>query len=147
MRSDRKYLSLLSFFLGTCFIFGCFVVFYRVNTRELYIEYANLWDYRRMRPEFQQDPRMIRLTDAGHTTTYADIMWINLIQYIADNINNNLFVTYAPPLLDTISELHPHFTRAYTLALLLTPSLDREGISFVPENLEIAAKNLKIGEK
>jgi hypothetical protein len=97
-----------------------------------------------MRPEFQQDPRMIRLTDAGHTTTYADIMWINLIQYIADNVNNNLFVTYAPPRLDTISELHPHFTRAYTLALLLTPSLDREGVSFVPENLRVAEKNLAI---
>ncbi len=132
------------FFLIRCIcslviFWGCFLTFYIVNTGSLYIEYANLWDYRRLHPEFEPQEKLIRIFDAGHTTTYADFLWMSMVQYIADNIGNGKYIDYTYPLLDTISRLHPHFTRSYTLALLLTPSLD-------PNNPN-HEKNVKIGEK
>ncbi len=124
---------------------GIFFIFFRVNSgNTLYGEYMKLWDYRRLHPEYQPDVKMVRAFDAGHTNSYADVLWINLIQYIADNIGNGKYTDYATPLLDTISKLHPHFTRSYTLALLLTPSLDRDGIAFQEKNIDIGEKNLAI---
>lgn len=84
--------------------------------------------------------------DAGHDTTYADMMWINLIQYIADNVQGQKFTEFTTPLLDTISKLHPHFTRSYTLALLLSPSLDPESPSY-EKNRKIAEYALSLGER
>ncbi len=124
---------------------GSFFSFYRINTGNIYTEYESLWDYRRLHPEFQPQEKTVRIFDAGHTTTYADMLWVNLIQYIADNIGNGMYVDYAPPLLDTISRLHPHFTRSYTLALLLTPSLDPNSISFATKNIGIGEKTFEIG--
>lgn len=97
-----------------------------------------------MHPEFQPQEQAIRIFDAGHSTTYADFLWINLIQYIADNIGNGKYTDYMTPLIETISKLHPHFTRSYTLALLLTPSLDPDNPSY-ETNRRIGKRNLEIG--
>ncbi len=143
-RSHRIWKFILSFFCLLC-IWGAFFVFFRVNSgTDLYGEYMKLWDYRRLHPQYQPDVKVVRAFDAGHTNSYADLLWINLIQYIADNVGNGKYTEYATPLLDTISKLHPHFTRSYTLALLLTPSLYRDGLAFEEKNIDIGKKNLEI---
>lgn len=107
-------------------IIGTFFLFSFVWSWKLYDEYSKLWDYRRLHPEFLPDTKTISLLNAGHTTTYADILWINMIQYIWDNIGNGKYIDYAYPLLTRITDMHPYFTRAYILWALLSPSVDPE---------------------
>lgn len=134
----RRTFVIIRAFFYIFLLCGGFWVFYHFNTNRLYIEYSNLWDYRRLHPELQNNERTVRIIDAGHTTTYADFMWINLIQYIADNLRNHQFITFTTPILDTISQLHPYFTKSYTLALLLAPSVESENPS--------AEKNRKVSQ-
>ena len=142
----RRTFIIIRAFFYIFLLCGGFWIFYHFNTNQLYGEYSNLWDYRRLHPEFQSDEKVIRLIDAGHDTTYADILWINLIQYIADNLRDLKFTEFTTPLLDTIAKLHPHFTRSYTLALLLSPSLNPESDSY-EKNREIVEYALSLGER
>ncbi len=130
----------------TLCIIGGFFVFSYIWSGILYAEYSKLWDYRRLHPEFLPDTKVISLLDAGHHTTYADILWINLVQYIGDNIGNGKFNDYAPPLLSRITEMHPYFTRAYILWLLLSPSLDPDKVGYEKNRL-LAEKSLNLGLK
>jgi hypothetical protein len=66
-------------------------------------------------------PDIIRIFDMGHTTSYASWEWLSLIQYIGDNIYDNSFLSFSHTLLDHISILHPYFTKAYELDLILIP--------------------------
>ncbi len=113
---------------------GAFLYVGRANLGDTYVEYQNLFDYRRLHPELLPSPRTIRLTDAGHTNVYADIIWIQLIQYIGDNIGNGKYLEYTEKLVWHIVELHPHFTKAYILGLLLIPSLDPDSPSYIEGN-------------
>jgi hypothetical protein len=99
---------------------------YRTSLGKLYVEYKNLSDYRRMHPDTLPNVETTRLFLAGHDTTYADSLWIGLIQYIGDNIFNGKLRTFTNPIVDRISTLHPYFIKPYNLALILTPTLKDE---------------------
>jgi hypothetical protein len=104
-----------------------------------------MW-YRRLTPGILPRIEMIRTSDAGHTTTYADTLWINLIQYIGDNTRNNLFLEFLYPITDQITSLHPGFIAPYNLATLLAPNPDREKPNY-EESLSLTKKALEIGKK
>ena len=142
----RRTFVIIRAFFYIFLLCGGFWVFYHFNTNRLYIEYSNLWNYRRLHPELQNNERTVRIIDAGHTTTYADFMWINLIQYIADNLRNHQFITFTTPILDTISQLHPYFTKSYTLALLLAPSVESENPS-AEKNREVSQHALEMAKR
>lgn len=82
-----------------------------------------LSEYRRMHPEFIPSEKFFRISSAGHTTTYADSIWISLIQYVGDNIRDRGYDTFAPVLLDRIHSLHPSFTKPYEFSMLLLPTI------------------------
>lgn len=93
-----------------------------ISLRAGYTEYEKLWNYRRLHPEILPTRENIELSAAGHTHTYADTLWIQLIQYIADNIGNDAFADSLTPIIERISELHPRFSAPYNLTLLLAPA-------------------------
>ncbi len=140
MRHIISVISLILCIIGGFFMFSFFW------SGTLYAEYAKLWDYRRLHPEFLPDTKVISLLDAGHHRTYADILWINMIQYIGDNIGNGKFSDYTPPLLAKITEMHPYFTKAYILWVLLSPSLDVDKPDY-EKSKHIAEESLKLGIK
>ena len=107
--------------------------------------YRELSFYRRVHPEILPDTRVVRLSDAGHSTTYASMLWIDLIQYIGDNTRNNLFLDFLYPLIDKISDLHPHFIAPYNLSTLLAPNVDKESPTY-EKNKALAEHALRIGE-
>lgn len=113
---------------------GAFFMIGSVNMKGSYLEYQNLFEYRRLHPELLPTPDSIRLTDAGHHNLYADIIWIQLIQYIGDNIGNGKYIDITEKLIHHIIEIHPHFTKAYEIGLLLTPSFDPESPSYTSGN-------------
>ena len=113
---------------------------YKYHTNNLYIEYVKLYEYRRLHPDFQPHTDIIKVTSAWHTNIYADSIWINLIQYIGDNAGNGKFRLFLNPLIKDITALHPYFTNAYNLSLLLSPGVTNE------ENKKITELSLHIGE-
>lgn len=133
----------LLIFLGIMSTASAFFLFNQASTGSLYIEYQKLWDYRRLHPEFIPDARTATYFSAGNMTTYADSLWINLIQYIWDNIGNGKFVTFFNPILKTIADLHPHFMRPYTLSLLLAPNPNTEKQTYEKDK-EIAEKSYEL---
>ncbi len=125
----KKILYIIRIFI----VIGSVFIIYSYNTGSIYKEYRELFDYRRLHPDFAPNTKIVRLSDAGHTTTYADILWINLIQYIGDNAGNGKFRIYLNPLITSITDLSPHFSSPYNLALLLSPILNTEKPNYIEE--------------
>jgi hypothetical protein len=94
-----------------------------VNRFPLYAEYTKLDEYRRLHPEFIPSESFLRLSSAGHTTSYGDAIWISLIQYVGDNIASKSFESYTPTLLDRIYALHPYFMKPYEFSMLMLPTI------------------------
>ncbi len=101
-------------------------VFSYLNTGSLYIQYQYLWDYRRLHPDIIPPTTTHRILAVGHDTTYADVMWLRLIQFVGDNIGNGRFLDFTHKILSQVQELHPRFARAYELDLLLLPTVSPE---------------------
>ncbi len=88
---------------------------------KFYPVYRNLYDYRRLTPEIFPSSFTLKLLSVGHFTTYANIMWVELIQFVGDNIWNNLYLDFSHKILGNITDLSPYFDEAYELDLLFTP--------------------------
>jgi hypothetical protein len=111
--------------------------------------YQEQWEYRRAHPELIPSPDLVRIFDMGHTTSYASWEWLSLIQYIGDNIYDNAFLGFSHTMLDHITTLHPYFTRAYELDLILIPF--SSGENDTPEkkikNTARITEAIQLGEK
>ena len=139
----KKYiLYILWFFL----VWNALFYAYGYNTQDSYREYSKLFEYRRLHPDFQPNTDIIRFTVAGHTTTYADTIWIWLIQYIGDNVINGKYKDFSNPLIRNIIKIHPYFPSPYNLSLILSPNINRDKPGY-EKNIPIGEDSLEIGEK
>ena len=135
-------LRIIGFIICLGVLFGV----HSCNMGNLYVEYRELSEYRRLHPDFLPNENIIRLIDGGHTMTYADMLWINLIQYIWDNIGGGKFRNYANPLITSITDLSPYFNSPYNLAQLITPVLNAEKPTY-EEDRKYSQSALEIGKK
>jgi hypothetical protein len=119
---------------------------YVQNTGKLYEAYQVVWQFRILNPKVLPNTDIIRLTSAWHTNSYADSVWIRLIQYIWDNVINERYNLFVNPLIEKITLLHPHFTEPYNIALLLSPNINTEKNGY-KEKILITQAALRIGEK
>lgn len=119
MKKKVNFASLVSFLL----LLGIGGVFSYTHTHFLYKEHEKLWDYRRLQPDILPSAESIRILSVGHDTTYASLMWIQLIQFIWDNIGNGRYLEFTHKILSQIQILHPRFARAYELDLLFLPTV------------------------
>jgi hypothetical protein len=87
-----------------------------------YTEYTSEWEYRRLHPEFIPSPILVKTFDMWHSTSYASFIWLELIQYIGDNVGGNRFLNFSHTLLNHITILHPYFIRPYEIDLILAPT-------------------------
>ncbi len=131
--------------LGVIFLIWVSYSTYTENTGTLYGEYKKLWEYRRLHPDFLPNTAVAKLTSAGHTTTYADVIWINMVQYIGDNAASGKYKIFMNPLIQTITSLHPYFTSPYNLALVLSPILNADKPSYEADK-KISTEALRIWE-
>jgi hypothetical protein len=79
-----------------------------------------------MHPDIIPSATALRTLAVGHDTTYADVMWMQLIQFIAYNIGNGKYLDFTHTILTRIQELHPRFARAYEIDLLFLPTVSPE---------------------
>ncbi len=117
----RKLLSILQYITLSTIIIGAFWIFWKLSTTTLYSEYTNLWNYRRLHPDFLPNSKTEKILSFGHETSYAGISWIKLIQFIGDNIRDGEYLKFTHTILVNITNIHPYFTRAYELDLIMAP--------------------------
>jgi hypothetical protein len=115
--------SLIKNILLSTTILGAFWIFSTLSTGMLYAEYDKLWDYRRLHPDLLPSAQTIQISSVGHMNTYVDFSWIQLIQFIGDNIGNGKYLDFTHTILSNITEIDPYFARAYEFDLLLAPFL------------------------
>lgn len=92
-----------------------------MSETRLYPEYRILSDYRRLHPNLVATPEMLHVVAVGHDTSFADILWIELMQFIGDNIANGQYLNFTHRILGEIQALSPGFARAYEFDLLFFP--------------------------
>jgi hypothetical protein len=76
-----------------------------------------------MHPDIMPSALALQTLAVGHDTTYADVIWMQLIQFIAYNIGNGKYLDFTHTILTRIHELHPRFARAYEIDLLFLPTV------------------------
>jgi hypothetical protein len=142
MFRKKNILYILWFFLvGNALFYA-----YGHNIQDSYREYSKLFEFRRLHPDFQPNTDIARFTVAGHTTTYADTIWIWLIQYIGDNVINGKYKDFSNPLIRNIVKIHPYFPTPYNLSLILSPNINRDKPGY-EKNIPIGEDSLEIWEK
>ncbi len=112
------------FFLTLCatfFIGASAFTFARIGENKLYPLYATLYDYRRLTPELFPKSETLKILSVWHDATYADALWVSLIQFIWDNVGNEKYLDFSHAILSNITALNPYFVRAYEIDLLFTP--------------------------
>lgn len=103
-------------------------LFWLYSTRTGYDTYSAQYEARRLRPDIFPSLLSLKLVDIGHHASYADLLWVQLIQFVGDNVGGNRFLTFSHKILESITWLNPYFVRAYEIDLLFTPTLPSEGI-------------------
>lgn len=119
MKWNYRRTSIISFI----FLIGIGVFFSIIHTGQLYSDYRTNWDYRRLRPDIIPPVETMQIIATGHDTSYAMFMWIQLIQFIGDNIRDARYLQFTHEILTRIHHLHPRFAKAYEIDLLFMQSI------------------------
>lgn len=73
-------------------------------------------------PELLPTPEIAKLSSFGFMNMFADIYWLQTIQYIGANVIDTEYKKYLGEMMDIITELNPYFESPYTIGQLLLPS-------------------------
>lgn len=119
MNKNIPFASIFSF----CVLIGIGGVFSYLHAGRPYTEYRQLWEYRRLHPQFTLSAPALKVVSVWHSTSYADMLWIRLMQYIGDNIWDGKYLNFTHKILTQIQYLHPRFAQAYELDILFLPSI------------------------
>jgi len=116
--SLKKNLSIL---FVVILVIGSVSLFYWYGSSVGFSQYLKNVHQKRMHPNLIPSENMVRLASVGHELSYADFLWISLIQYVGDNIEDSAYLTFSTRMLDTITRINPQFAPGYEWALLLYP--------------------------
>lgn len=106
--------------------------------------YSTVNAQKEMQPDLIPSGKLIRLMSMGHELTYADFVWLSLIQYIGANIYSQNYLNFSTEVITSITEAHPHFAPAYEWALLLFPIPQNSNLEYSPEEKERLQKPLQL---
>ena len=73
-------------------------------------------------PELLPTPEIAKLSSFGFNNMFADIYWLQAIQYIGANVIDTEYKKYLNEMIGIITELNPYFESPYTIGQLLLPS-------------------------
>lgn len=105
-------------------LFGSFW-FYKTRDFPLYSQTEN--SIRENSPNIPSK-KIIQIASLGHENSYADLLWIGMIQYIGGNLSRGNFEKFSLINIERITEILPTFSTAYEWALWLMP---------IPQNSEM----------
>ncbi len=122
-------------------------VFYWYGTGIGFDGYQKTNALNRMEPRMIPTQKMIHVTSMGHDLMYADLLWISLIQYIGDNLQNDAYLRFSDRILETITEVNPYFAPGYEWTLLLHPIPQNSFLTYTPEQKEAIQHPITIAKK
>lgn len=93
------------------------------------------------------EKKIIKITSLGHENSYADFLWIDLIQYIGNNLSKDNYTDFSIKMLAKITEISPKFTTAYEWILWMMPIPQNTNLSYSDEQKEKLKFPLQIAEK
>jgi hypothetical protein len=117
----KLFFRITSYILLIAIFFSFWYIAFVFHTGKWFIEYRNLYEYRRLHPELLPSSETIRMVDMGHHFSYASLSWIKFIQFVGDNVGNGEYLNFSHTILKSITELNPYFARGYEIDLLFTP--------------------------
>lgn len=112
---------LLHTILISIILLFCFGGFYHFSLGMGLQHHLTISAHRESKPDLIPTPEMVEIMSAGHSLTYADFLWISLIQHIGANILTQEYLTFSTEFLNTLTQVHTRFGPAYEWALLLLP--------------------------
>lgn len=83
----------------------------------------------------------------GHTNSYADFLWLSMIQYIGNNLSKSNYTNFSLKLIDSLTDISPKFITAYEWALLLMPIPQNSSPTYTEEQKENLIFPLEIAKK
>lgn len=116
--------------------------FYKVNTLN-YEKHRSIESHRVNHPEMVPNSQLAQATSFGFRNMFADIYWIQSVQYIGGNVISEEYKKYLYAMLDLITDLNPYFESPYVIGQLLLPS-ENMGDETIPA--EQIKKNVQQGE-
>mgnify|MGYP000877471798 FL=1 len=90
---------------------------------------------------------IIKITSIGHTHSYANFLWLSMIQYIGENLTKANYTDFSFKLIDSLTDISPQFTTAYEWALLLMPIPQNSDPTYTEEQKEKLFFPLEIAKK
>lgn len=90
-------------------------------------------------------PEIIEILSLGHSKSYADFLWLSMIQYVGNNISRGNFANHSIHLLDRITSLSPQFSEAYEWALWMLPIPKNNNLEYSDEQKKEWEFPLSIG--
>lgn len=90
---------------------------------------------------------IIKITSIGHTHSYANFLWLSMIQYIGDNLTKANYTDFSFKLIDNLTDISPQFATAYEWALLLMPIPQNSDPTYTEEQKEKLFFPLEIAKK
>lgn len=135
--------KILTFFVIAAIIF---VGFWHYNHRDFAVYYA-VANNKREETKSLPDTKILKITSLGHSLSYADFMWISMIQYIGNNLSSGNYADYSTLLLEKITDLSPKFHTAYEWILWMLPIPQNSNLSYSDEQKLSAEKNFFIAKK
>ena len=88
-----------------------------------------------------------KMISIGHTNSYADFLWLSMIQYIGYNLSKSNYTNFSLKLIDSLTDISPKFITAYEWALLLMPIPQNSNPTYTEEQKENLIFPLEIAKK
>lgn len=123
-------------------------VFFRVNTNENYQAHLEVERNVIEHPEFIPTASSVKIASSGYASLVSDFYWLDTIQYIGSNAISASYKAYLYELTGLVTDLSPHFTYPYQIALLLLPDVNERYESISENEKDKNVQNsIKLGEK
>jgi len=98
-----------------------FFSFSYFSSTNLYDSYKKVSSYRSISVSTPLPASIIHIISSWHDSSYADFVWINLVQFIGESFWSSWSLELSHTLLKYITDISPRFSHAYELDLLLVP--------------------------
>lgn len=129
--------------IGIIFLSGTFFYYEKYD----FVHFLENNNQKRQITQSLPSKEIIKMISIGHTNSYADFLWLSMIQYIGDNLSKSNYTNFSLKLIDSLTDISPKFITAYEWALLIMPIPQNNNLTYTEEQKENLIFPLEIAKK
>lgn len=129
--------------IGIIFLSGTFFYYEKYD----FVYFLENNNQKRQITQSLPSKEIIKMISIGHTNSYADFLWLSMIQYIGNNLSKSNYTNFSLKLIDSLTDISPKFITAYEWALLLMPIPQNSSPTYTEEQKENLIFPLEIAKK